>query len=159
MTSYDAPRFERLIERLRKGELAAAQPEGPFQPPGPGDVMPLPATGTPDHARCMKLGEDALRRGELGLIIVAGGAGTRFGGAVKGLVEVLDGRTFLDLKLEDARRATRPGGMVVVWSAAEAADLEQTMGTVFGRFRTEAISYAVDLQGRAETYWLYVGHC
>ncbi|MGZ4476005.1 MAG: spermidine synthase [Nocardioides sp.] len=61
--------------------------------------------------------------------------------------------------LEDARRATRPGGMVVVWSAAEATDLEETMGTVFGRFRTEAISYDVDLQGRPETYWLYVGHC
>ena len=61
--------------------------------------------------------------------------------------------------LEDAKRATRPGGMVVVWSAAEARDLEETMGEVFGRFRTEAVSYEVDLQGRAETYWLYVGHC
>jgi len=61
--------------------------------------------------------------------------------------------------LEEARRATRPGGMVVVWSAAEAVDLEKTMAGVFGRFRTEAISYGVDLQGRAETYWLYVGHC
>jgi spermidine synthase len=60
--------------------------------------------------------------------------------------------------LEEARRATRPGGMVVVWSAAESSELEKTMSTVFGRFRTEAISYAVDLQGRAETYWLYVGH-
>jgi spermidine synthase len=60
--------------------------------------------------------------------------------------------------LEEARRATRPGGMVVVWSAAESAELEATMGGVFGRWRTEAVSYDVDLQGRAETYWLYVGH-
>ena len=60
--------------------------------------------------------------------------------------------------LEQARRATRPGGMVVVWSAAEAPELEQTMGAVFGRWRTEALAYDVDLQGRAETYWLYVGH-
>ncbi len=36
-------------------------------------------------------------------MIVAGGAGTRFGGAVKGLVQVLDGKTFLDLKLDDTR--------------------------------------------------------
>ena len=60
--------------------------------------------------------------------------------------------------LEEAKRATRPGGMVVVWSAAEAPDLEETMGGVFGRWRTEAVSYEVDLQGRAETYWLYAGH-
>ncbi|SFB79294.1 hypothetical protein SAMN04487968_101539 [Nocardioides terrae] len=60
--------------------------------------------------------------------------------------------------LEDARRATRPGGTVVVWSAAEAPELERTMARVFGRRRTEAVAYDVDLQGRAETYWLYVGH-
>jgi spermidine synthase len=60
--------------------------------------------------------------------------------------------------LEQARRATRPGGMVVVWSAAGAPDLEETMAGVFGRWRTEAVSYDVDLQGRVESYWLYVGH-
>jgi spermidine synthase len=60
--------------------------------------------------------------------------------------------------LAEARRATRPGGMVVVWSAAESPELEATMAEVFGRWRTEAVAYAVDLQGRAETYWLYVGH-
>jgi len=60
--------------------------------------------------------------------------------------------------LTEALRATRPGGMVVVWSAAEAPELEATMERVFGRWRTEAVSYAVDLQGRDETYWLYVGH-
>jgi hypothetical protein len=32
------------------------------------------------------------------------------------------------------------------------------MARVFGRWRSEAVSYDVDLQGRAETYWLYVGH-
>lgn len=60
--------------------------------------------------------------------------------------------------LDEARRATRPGGMVVVWSAAEAPELDEAMRTVFGRWRVEAIGYAVDLQGRDETYWLYVGH-
>jgi spermidine synthase len=60
--------------------------------------------------------------------------------------------------LEQAMRATRPGGTVVVWSAAEAPGLEATMAGVFGRWRSEAVAYDVDLQGRAETYWLYVGH-
>ena len=74
------------------------------------------------------------------------------------LVHDLNADLYRAPALEEARRATRPGGMVVVWSAAEAPDLEQTMGGVFGRWRTEAVCYAVDLQGRAETYWLYVGH-
>ena len=60
--------------------------------------------------------------------------------------------------LDQARRATRPGGAVVVWSAAEAPDLEAAMGAAFGRWRSEAVPYDVELQGRAETYWLYVGH-
>ncbi len=60
--------------------------------------------------------------------------------------------------LEQARRVTRPGGSVVVWSAAEAPELAATMTRVFGRWRTEAVPYEVDLQGRAESYWLYVGH-
>jgi spermidine synthase len=60
--------------------------------------------------------------------------------------------------LRDAMRVTRPGGAVIVWSAAEAPDLATAMAEVFGRWRTEAVAYDVDLQGRAETYWLYVGH-
>ena len=60
--------------------------------------------------------------------------------------------------LEQAMRVTRPGGTIVVWSAAEAPELASTMERVFGRWRSEAVPYEVDLQGRAETYWLYVGH-
>jgi UTP--glucose-1-phosphate uridylyltransferase len=46
-------------------------------------------------------------------LVLAGGAGTRFGAAVKGLVPVLGGRTFLELKLEDARRAGAVSGRPV----------------------------------------------
>jgi spermidine synthase len=55
--------------------------------------------------------------------------------------------------LADAARATRPGGAVVVWSAAEAPALAATMRRVLGS--CEAIPYAVTLQTRAERYWLY----
>ena len=34
--------------------------------------------------------------------------------------------------LADARRILRPGGALVVWSAAESADLEESLATVFG---------------------------
>ena len=52
------------------------------------------------------------------------------------------------------RRVVRPGGAVAIWSAAESATLEANLEEVFGN--VEPQSYAVDLQGREETYWLYV---
>jgi len=42
--------------------------------------------------------------------VLAGGMATRFGGVVKGILEVFDGRSFLELKLADAARAGRSAG-------------------------------------------------
>ena len=55
-------------------------------------------------------GEAALRAGQVAALVVAGGAGTRFGGAVKALVPVVDGKTFLDLKLQDVAQASARAG-------------------------------------------------
>jgi spermidine synthase len=56
--------------------------------------------------------------------------------------------------LESARQALRTGGVLVIWSAAEAAELGNRMRAVFGN----AHGYAHDvlLQDRDEQYWLYV---
>jgi len=56
--------------------------------------------------------------------------------------------------LTHARRALRPGGALVVWSAAESTDLAQSLRAVFGA--VEAQPLAVRLQERDEHYWLYV---
>jgi spermidine synthase len=56
--------------------------------------------------------------------------------------------------LTDARRVLRPGGALVVWSAAEAPDLEEALHTVFDD--VEAQPHEVRLQDRDERYWLYV---
>lgn len=55
--------------------------------------------------------------------------------------------------LESARQALRTGGVLVIWSAAAAPELEQTMRTVFGN--AEATAHDVLLQDRDEQYWLY----
>lgn len=116
------PSFAALVDRLRAGELGAAPslPSGP-EPLSEGDVEPWPEPGSARHRALSALGLEALRRGEVASAVVAGGAGTRFGGAVKGLVPVLGDRTFLDLKLEDARRAGdgagRPVPVAVMTSA------------------------------------------
>jgi UTP--glucose-1-phosphate uridylyltransferase len=118
---YDADAFSRILSRLRAGELPASAPPASTEPLREGDVEPWPAPGSPRQRAFVRRGEEALRRGELASVVVAGGAGTRFGGAVKALVPVLGPRTFLDLKLADARRAAarygRPVPLAVMTSA------------------------------------------
>lgn len=101
-----ADEFRSLLEQLHAGKLseASAPPADAIEPLNAGDVQRLPQPNDPLYAECRALGEEAFRKGEVASVVVAGGAGTRFGGAVKGLVPVLGERTFLDLKLADARR-------------------------------------------------------
>ena len=103
---YDEALFQQLVQAWRRGEVVDAPPPGTLEPLRPGDVTPLPRPGTAEHARLAALGEALLRQGKVAALVVAGGAGTRFGGAVKALVPVVEGRTFLDLKLLDAERAS-----------------------------------------------------
>ena len=56
--------------------------------------------------------------------------------------------------LHSARAALCPGGVLAVWSAAEAAELAEAMTAVFGS--VEAQSHEVLLQDREEQYWLYL---
>lgn len=56
--------------------------------------------------------------------------------------------------LETAGKALRSGGVLVIWSAAEAPELEERLRAVFGN--AEARPYDVLLQDRDERYWLYV---
>ena len=48
----------------------------------------------------------------------------------------------------------RPRGLCVIWSAAHDRALHDAMAEVFGD--AEARAYDVDLQGRAEQYWLHL---
>jgi len=57
--------------------------------------------------------------------------------------------------LAGAREALRPGGVLVVWSADPAPELESALREVFGE--AEGRAYDVLLQDRDEQYWLYFG--
>ena len=56
--------------------------------------------------------------------------------------------------LAATRRTLRPGGLCVIWSAARDDELDEALRQTFGN--AEAASYDVDLQGRAEQYWLHL---
>ena len=55
--------------------------------------------------------------------------------------------------LQTVRDALRPGGVLVIWSAAAAPDLHQQLREVFGAADEQA--HHVKLQEREEQYWLY----
>lgn len=69
------------------------------------------------------------------------------------LVHDANGALYEAPALEAARQALRTGGVLAVWSADEAPDLERTMRSVFGN--VEAHPFDVLLQDRDEKYWLY----
>jgi spermidine synthase len=56
--------------------------------------------------------------------------------------------------LEAARAALRSGGVLAIWSAAEAPELANALTTVFDE--THGYPHDVLLQDREEEYWLYV---
>jgi spermidine synthase len=70
------------------------------------------------------------------------------------LVHAANAALYEEPALTDARRILRPGGALVVWSAAEAPELADALRAVFGD--VEAQPHAVRLQERDEHYWLYV---
>lgn len=139
------------VERVTVAEIEPALVEWMRDGTVPGDTLladPRVTVAVGDVAAVLRESEGATY--DLVLLDVDNGPGY--------LVHDANARLYEAPALEQAMRATRPGGTVVVWSAAEAPELGATMARVFGPWRSEAVAYEVDLQGRAETYWLYVGH-
>lgn len=102
---FDAPTFQALATALReKGvEGMANQITASVEAPDPGQLAAMPAPGSPEHDRLRALGLDAIRAGRVATAVLNGGMATRFGGVVKGVVEALPGRSFLQLQAEHLR--------------------------------------------------------
>jgi UTP--glucose-1-phosphate uridylyltransferase len=132
---FDGETFERLRERLRREGRRSEHNAiaGQVTPPEPGDLVDLPIAGTPARAALHGRAVRALAAGEVGVVILAGGMATRFGGVVKAAAEVVDGRSFLDVKLGDvAAVAERTGARVPVYLMASfaTADAVRVLGEI-----------------------------
>ena len=101
---FDNTQLDAFITRLSQAATNNAV-VGTLTPYVPEDVRALPARGTEAHQRLKKLGTEAIAAKKIGVVILAGGMATRFGGVVKAVVPVLEDRTFLKLKLDDVRRS------------------------------------------------------
>jgi len=129
---FDGERLVGLAAHLfarARGDATAPGEErnrvrGVVEAPRVGDIKEAPAPGTPAHERLATAGLETLRRGELAFCVMAGGMATRMGGVVKALVDALDGRTFLDLRLrENTTWSERAGSPVPLWlMTSEATD-------------------------------------
>jgi UTP--glucose-1-phosphate uridylyltransferase len=108
---FDEPLFERLRAQVAGGTISEESNyvQGRVEPLPEGDLTPLERT----HEEA---GREAIARGEVATAVLNGGMATRFGGVVKGIVEAVDGRSFLEWKLLDAEHAGVP--MVVMNSFA-----------------------------------------
>jgi UTP--glucose-1-phosphate uridylyltransferase len=106
---FDYELFARLRARLLEGELGvdANRVQGRVELPARSDVRPLPPQESAERRALSERGLAALRAGQVGCVVLAGGMATRFGGVVKAAVDALPGRSFLSLKLADIRRAAR----------------------------------------------------
>ncbi len=82
--------------------LAGNQIQGELRPPPPGTIQQLPAAGSADGKELAAAGRAAIAANQFGVAVLNGGMATRFGGVVKGVVDVLGkGRSFLGLVAED----------------------------------------------------------
>lgn len=104
---FDAVQFSSLRERFVRGQLGVDgnRLKGRVEPPLPEDLVRLPAPDSAARKQLAARGIEAMRRGEVGCVVLAGGMATRFGGVVKAAVPALAGRTFLSLKLGGVRLA------------------------------------------------------
>lgn len=86
------------------------------------EVMPddvfgrLPALGSPDRQALREEGLALIRAGKVGVVVLAGGMATRFGGVVKAVVPALGEISFLQLKANDVTAvADHAGGDVPMY--------------------------------------------
>ncbi len=113
---FDEAQLAAFATRAAKHESTVIA--GEVTPLAPGDTAALPPPGTPDHDRLARLGSQAIARGEVGVVILAGGMATRFGGVVKAAVPVAGGLSFLAVKVADVRLAAPRAPIYVMTSAA-----------------------------------------
>ena len=110
--SFDPDVFDRLRAGLMEGSahagssaaVAANWVRGHIEPPRDTDLVRLPPTGSSERTRLDRAGREAIAAGHVGVLLLAGGMATRFGGGVKALAEVIGPLTFADVKIADLRQ-------------------------------------------------------
>lgn len=104
---FNAEVFATLQHQLQQGEFPRERNAvtKKLAPPNPEDLLCFPDTRSEEFKDYEAQGKAAIANGELAILVLNGGMATRFGGVVKGVVPVIDGKSFLGLKIENALHA------------------------------------------------------
>lgn len=105
---FDAAAFDRLAALVRAGTVPPNTVEGVVEPPPAASILPLAPPGTMQGDALRDAGRQLLGAGRAGLVVLNGGMATRFGGRVKGVVDALPGRSFLQLQASRLKAARAP---------------------------------------------------
>ena len=147
---FDRSRLLGWAEHLLPGDGASNRVRGEVTPPLPEDIDSLPDRTSDEGRRLELLGLEALRRGELAVVVLAGGMATRMGGVVKALVEIRPALTFLDARLAEREHwsavADAPLPLVLMTSYATDDPIRETLGNTLDGRRVDAFTQGVSLR-------------
>ena len=145
---FDERSFWSLRQALKEGRFPTSRNRlaEPLAPPMARDLLTWPEEESAVASDWSSRGEGALQAGRIGIVILNGGMATRFGGVVKGVVPVIDGKSFLGLSLERIAKRQQPVSVFLMNSfATEGAT--QTHLEENGFFRPESGKTAHGLPG------------
>ncbi len=122
----DRDRFERARAEIASERSGPGRNRvtGRVEPAGSRDLDTLELFAESEARSYAEQGGRLLEAGEVAAAVLNGGMATRFGGEVKGIVPVLGARTFLELKLAQARSLS-PAPFVIMNSFATSAATER----------------------------------
>ncbi|MBN1383483.1 MAG: UTP--glucose-1-phosphate uridylyltransferase [Elusimicrobia bacterium] len=105
---YDEKLFEDLRKKFIEGTFSSKNNiiKDKISPPDETAFF-NPKKDTAKKEKYAETGKETIKNGKLGVVIVNGGMATRFGGVVKGIVEVYDKKSFLQIKIEQIKKINR----------------------------------------------------
>lgn len=103
---FDADQFDALRSRFAEGgaDPSRNHVRGDLVVPTGDDLEVFPASDSDRYAELAAVGAAAISAGKVGVVLLAGGMATRFGGGVKALADVLPGVRFVDTKIADLQQ-------------------------------------------------------
>ena len=136
---FDEAAFAGLRQRLTDGAFTPEHNRltAEVKPPPAEAIVAWPTDGSDEAEQCERLGQAAMDAGEVAVVLLNGGMATRFGGVVKGVVEVIDGKSFLGLRLGDIA-AECPKAHVFVMNSFATAEATREHLTGWENFGIQA---------------------
>lgn len=113
---FDETLFAAFVDRAARAVSTTVS--GEMTPLAASDASLLPPRNSEFYQQFYDLGAAALARREVGVVVLAGGMATRFGGVVKSVVPVANGHSFLRVKVADVQSTGADVPIYVMTSAA-----------------------------------------